>query len=133
MEIKYLILMLIAMFFMHVWDDFGRQGIMAQMKQKSWWKEHAPAYVYHNDYIMALLAHAFSWSVFVMIPVAIPAFYYNNHYLLGVMIPLLLFNTAFHAFIDDMKCNQHKINLVYDQIAHIAQILLTWTVGVAFL
>ena len=133
MELKYLILMLIAMLFMHVWDDFGRQGIMVQMKQKTWWKENAPAYLYRHDYIAALFAHAFSWSVFVMIPVAIPAFILDNIYLLYSLIPLLIFNTAFHAWIDNMKCNEFKIKLWEDQLLHVAQILITWSVAIAFL
>lgn len=133
MEWKYLILMLVAMLFMHVWDDYGRQGILAQMKQKAWWKEHAPAYIYRNDYIAALVAHAFSWAVCIMIPVAIPAFVLDNKYLLTMLIPLLIFNVSAHAFIDDMKANDHSINLIYDQLLHILQIIATWAVAVAFL
>ena len=133
MEWKYFILMLVTMLFMHVWDDFGRQGIMAQMKQKSWWKEHAPAYLYRDDYKTALIAHAFSWSVFIMIPVAIPAFILDNIYLLYSLIPLLIFNTAFHAWVDNMKCNEFKIKLWEDQLGHCAQILITWSVAIAFL
>ena len=35
------------MLFMHVLDDFRLQGIMAEMKQKSWWEkqeEYTPFY-----------------------------------------------------------------------------------------
>lgn len=133
METKYLILMLVTMLFMHVWDDFGRQGIVAQMKQKTWWKENAPAYLYRHDYIAALFAHAFSWSVFIMIPVAIPAFVLDNNYLLVALIPLLIFNTLIHAWIDNMKCNQFKIKLIEDQIMHVCQIVITWLFAVLFL
>lgn len=133
MEWKYLILMLIAMLFMHVWDDFGCQGIMAQMKRKAWWKENAPAYMYRDDYKAALIAHAFSWSVFVMIPVAIPAFVFDNTYMLWALIPLLIFNTSFHAIVDHLKCNEYKVKLWENQLLHCTQIFLTWVVAVVFL
>ena len=133
MEIKYLILMLIAMLFMHVWNDFGRQGIMIQMKQKRWWRENAPAYKYHNDYKIVLAAHSFSWSFCIMIPVAIAAFATDNEYLLIMLIPLLLLNTVAHAIIDDSKANDYKINLVQDQFGHLAQIFITWLVAIMFL
>lgn len=83
-----------------------------------------------HDYIAALFAHAFSWSVFVMIPVAIPAFILDNIYLLYSLIQLLIFNTALHAWIDNIKCNEFKIKLWED---HVAQILITWSVAIAFL
>ena len=31
---------LFLMIFLHIIDDFCLQGIMASMKQKSWWQEH---------------------------------------------------------------------------------------------
>lgn len=48
------ILLLILMLFDHVIDDFGLQGIMASMKQKSWWERNNSANMYKYDYIVAL-------------------------------------------------------------------------------
>lgn len=49
---------LLWMIFMHIVDDYRLQGILASMKQKSWWKEQ-PQYkpMYKRDYI-AVFAHA---------------------------------------------------------------------------
>jgi hypothetical protein len=34
-------------------------------------------------------------------------------------------NAAIHGYVDHLKANQHKINLVTDQLVHLAQILVT--------
>ena len=133
MEWKYLILMLIAMIFMHIWDDFGRQGILAQLKQRSWWKENAPAFLYRHDYIAALIIHSIDCAIFIMIPVAAPAFILNNQYLLWMLIPMLIINTTLHAIIDNLKCNKHRIKLWEDQLMHLFQIFMTWIVAIIFL
>jgi hypothetical protein len=39
---------------------------------------------------------------------------------------VLVINTILHAFIDDLKCNKKKINLITDQALHIIQIALTF-------
>ena len=49
------ILLLILMLFAHVINDFGLQGILASMKQKSWWEKNNSANMYKYDYIVALL------------------------------------------------------------------------------
>lgn len=35
-------------------------------------------------------------------------------------------NIIVHAFVDNMKANKFKINLIQDQIIHIIQILITF-------
>jgi hypothetical protein len=43
---------------------------------------------------------------------------------------LVLLNTAMHAYVDDLKCNQLQVSLVTDQLCHLVQILCTlalWT------
>lgn len=69
------IYILLFMIFMHIIDDFNLQGIMAAMKQKSWWeKQEGYNDKYRFDYIPALLCHAFSWSMMIHIPILV---YYN--------------------------------------------------------
>ena len=42
MVCSYKEMLLFFMMFCHVVDDFYLQGILAQMKQESWWKENYP-------------------------------------------------------------------------------------------
>lgn len=112
-------IVLFLMIFLHIVDDFCLQGIMASMKQKSWWKKDpiAAKPLYKYDYIAALFAHSFSWAFMIMIPVLIG----------GTWNPaILILNMLLHAFIDDMKANRMRINLIADQSIHLFQILITW-------
>lgn len=120
------ITLLFVMIFGHIVDDYYLQGILASMKQKSWWKENAPDKMYEKDYLAALFMHSFSWAFMVMfMPVVL--FHYN------VTASVLLFiffavNVAVHMIVDDLKANKKKINLITDQSIHMAQILITWLV-----
>ena len=62
---------LMWMLFMHIVDDYYLQGILAKMKQKSWWKDNAPQDIYKNDYIVALIMHSISWAFCIMLPLAV--------------------------------------------------------------
>lgn len=116
------ILILLTMLFMHIVDDFYLQGWLAYAKQKSWWQNNSPDELYKYDYMVALLMHSFSWSFMIMLPATI--------YLLivgGVWYPVFyLVNLIIHMYVDNLKANLHKINLIQDQSIHIVQILLTW-------
>ncbi|MCM1439992.1 MAG: DUF3307 domain-containing protein [Roseburia sp.] len=110
------------MLFCHVIDDYFLQGILASMKQKSWWKENAPDKLYSFDYLMALAMHAFSWSFMIQLPIAIALnFQVPQSFVFGIIS-----NTIVHAVIDDLKANRHKINLIEDQSLHIIQIAITF-------
>lgn len=114
-------IVLFSMIFFHILDDFCLQGIMASMKQKSWWQKDpiGSQPKYKNDYIAALFAHSFSWAFMIMIPVMI----------CGQWDWLVLIANMFtHAAIDDAKANKFQINLIQDQICHLIQILMTWFV-----
>jgi len=37
-----------------------------------------------------------------------------------------IFNTMIHAFIDNLKANEERINLIIDQLLHLGQIIITW-------
>lgn len=112
----------LAMIFLHIVDDYYLQGILAQMKQKKFWKEQAPDELYKYDYIWALIMHAFSWTFMIMLPLIFvspisPAFYV-----------MFVVNLAVHAYVDNLKANKHKINLWQDQLIHLAQIILTFII-----
>lgn len=114
------------MFFMHIVDDYYLQGILASMKQKSWWEKNAPDSLYKNDYKMALAEHAFSWTFMMMLPVVI----YTT--IIGAMIPIwviiiwFILNMICHTIVDNAKANNKSINLIQDQSIHFIQIICTW-------
>ena len=120
-------LIVLCMFFMHIVDDYYLQGCLANLKQKKWWRqqsEYKPLYKY--DYMIALFEHAFSWAFCIHIPLIIYILYYHGiNFDWGYIVCTVLFNTLFHAIIDDMKANEHKINLVTDQLLHFVQIIGT--------
>lgn len=126
MNVIYMLCLLAAMLFCHVWDDYGRQGILASMKQRSWWEKNAPDALYKNDYKMALYEHAFSWAFMITLPLLVYGVLVSNLWLCGLVVVSYIPNTLYHAHIDDLKANQHKINLIQDQVNHFAQIFVTW-------
>lgn len=136
------ILFLIIMLFLHVFADFNMQGILASMKQQSWWSEQAQNHKisladvlgrYKNDYKMALAAHAFEWSFVVLLPLFVLCFT-DLAYWPRVIIYLCLIasNTWFHAMVDDSKANKQQLNLVEDQILHLVQIVVSWGIATIF-
>ena len=131
------IFILLLMIFLHIIDDYKLQGILASMKQKKWWKEQIdkmhieevweydchPCKLYKNDYIPALIEHSFSWTFMIMLPIAIAL-----HFNIGNWIFAYIINMVIHAYVDNLKANKHKINLVTDQFIHFLQIVVTWLV-----
>lgn len=112
------------MLFCHIVDDYYLQGILASMKQKLWWKKHAPDPLYKYDYIMALCEHVFSWVFMIFLPLFIGHFFgiqLNE----SIIIGLFSFNWGIHVIVDNLKANQLKINLIQDQLIHICQIIIT--------
>ena len=112
--------------FCHVFDDYFLQGCLANLKQKSWWDkqlEHETEVdktYYSHDYIMALVCHAMSWSVSIMVPLI----YTQPHKQLFYVVAFVI-NTALHAWVDDLKANRRILNLVQDQYIHFLQIIIT--------
>lgn len=121
------LIILLTMLFLHIVDDYYLQGILAQMKQKSWWKENAPDKLYKNDYKVALLEHAFSWTFMIMLPITVTMIIQNN-YINTIYITFFIINWILHTVIDHLKANKKTINLVVDQSCHIFQIVITWIV-----
>ena len=124
----YKVLLLIGMLFFHIVDDYYLQGFLASAKQKSWWEKNYPQPLYKYDYIMALLEHAFSWTVMIHIPIVVYVV------VCGLEVPNMTFvacfvvNLMWHAFTDNAKANSLSINLIGDQFIHIMQIFWTWLV-----
>ena len=113
---------LLWMLFNHVFDDYHLQGILANLKQKSWWQDNAPQDMYKYDYIIALLMHSISWAFLIMLPIAMSSDFSVD----GLYVWTFALNALIHALIDDLKANQHKINLVVDQGFHLLQIVVTY-------
>ena len=131
------ILNLIIMLFLHFFADYQLQGILASMKQRSWWKEQglSPA-KYGRDYKAALLAHSFEWAFTIQLPVLYDIYWkcwgWEKFCILAVSVytGLLLLNTLVHYVVDNAKANKHTINLITDQRLHFAQVAVTWLVYV---
>lgn len=118
------IFVLLAMIFLHIIDDYRLQGILASMKQKKWWEEQKEyKNLYKYDYIPALIEHSFSWTFMIMLPIAIVL-----RFNIGWWAIAYIANMVIHAFVDNLKANALKINLVIDQSIHIAQIVITWLI-----
>lgn len=118
---------LLLMIFLHIWDDFGRQGIMASMKQRSWWLKQDEFHpMYMQDYLMALFMHSFSWAFMIMLPI----FFLCRFEVTGMHLAYFICNLFIHMIVDDAKANVKCINLITDQTIHICQIALTWMVFV---
>lgn len=122
------IFILFLMIFLHIADDYYFQGILAQMKQKTFWQENAPEPMYRYDYLWALIMHAFSWTFMVMLPVML----INNFVLDAEFLLYFIFHLMLHAQTDDLKANARKINLWQDQMIHMLQILMIFTRYVIF-
>ena len=129
----YKVLLLFAMIFMHIVDDYYLQGWLASAKQKSYWEQNAPDKLYKNDYMMALFMHSFSWAFMIML---IPAIYAlivaaNINIVTWAILAFFILNLCLHMITDDKKANRKEINLIQDQLVHLAQIIFTWTFLVA--
>lgn len=111
----------LAMLFCHIIDDYYLQGWLASAKQEEWWEKNAPQPLYKHDYLMALAMHSMSWAFMILLPIAI----YNGFNVGPRYVALFVGNSIFHAIVDDAKANMRVINLITDQMIHIAQIIIT--------
>ena len=125
MMIKIIFLMIL----LHILDDFVLQkATLSNLKQREWWereigtKEYGIPLMYKNDYKMALIIHALSWSIMIHLPLFI--FDFEWYWLLISVAS----NCLIHYIVDNAKANLKTINLIQDQIIHFGQILLTFTI-----
>lgn len=123
------IVLFLSMIWLHIYDDYHTQGILAQFKQEKWWEENYPQDLYKNDWKIALYEHAFQWSFTVMLPLLVYSMWaWKESGLYHGLIwwtGLLAINTGIHAEIDNEKANKLEISLFTDQILHILQIGFT--------
>lgn len=65
--------------------------------------------------------HSFSWAFMIMLPIiVISGFKIGMPFIIAFIV-----NTVIHGVVDDLKANKMKINLVQDQVIHVAQIIIT--------
>lgn len=124
-------LLLLTMIFFHIIDDFKTQGILAKMKQKSFYTEYRyKVNMYRYDHIVALLAHAFSWAFMVHIPgIAYLLLMGKWSMFENAWVAYIIFfimHMLIHALTDHLKANVYFINLIEDQFIHILQIIFIW-------
>lgn len=125
-----MILLLFMMLFCHIVDDFYLQGVLAQFKQRSWWRQNCNDRLYRNDYKMALFIHGFSWTFMVLLPILIYMIAGGLVDDLRVRNYIICFVAACfcHIIIDNAKANDKIIGLVTDQLLHITQVIVLWSV-----
>lgn len=116
---------ILSMLFCHIVDDYYLQGVLASMKQKSWWEKNHPSPLYKYDYIIALIEHAFSWTFMIFVPIFIAYFIGIDIFILDNILAAFIMNWMVHAITDDLKANELVINLFEDQLIHIGQIFIT--------
>lgn len=110
----------------HVLDDFVFQPVsLSKLKQKRAWEGLDDKYA--DDYKMALFIHSLSWSCMIMLPFVLLSLIQNN--ISDIMfILVLLVNIGIHYYVDGLKANKLKINLITDQLVHLFQIFATFLI-----
>ena len=109
-------ILLPLMILFHVIEDFHIQGNMAQMKQRRWWKFYDDEY--RNDWVPVIILHGIEWAMFVSIPCLMASWFDVSVWFMAVVVSMGLI----HAYIDHLKANTFKINLIQDQTMHMVQI-----------
>ena len=126
MFLKVFLLMVLC----HIIDDFVFQPVcLSNLKQKNYWERlckdaNVDIEKYKNDYIAALIIHAFSWSIMIMLTVMFLVPTISCIALIGCII----INGLVHAYVDDLKANKFELNLVEDQLIHFIQIFITFII-----
>lgn len=119
------IFILLCMLFCHILDDFCLQtSWLANGKQRSWWEQVAPNPLYRYDYLAALVIHCYSWSFMTLLPIAVV----NNFNVSGRFLVVFVINGIIHGVVDNTKANEHKINLITDQLIHAVQIIVAFLI-----
>lgn len=115
----------LLMMLLHFMADYTLQGCLANMKQKSWWVEQCHKHgfdfaKYKYDYVCSLICHALYWTLITFAPII----FFSD--LSDISIATVVIgNMAIHAIIDHIKANKFCINLIVDQLLHLAQIIIT--------
>ncbi len=128
--VKNIVVMLkiiVLMILLHLVDDFVFQPVcLSRFKQKTYWSGYRFS-KFEKDWIAGLVCHGFEWSSMVMLP----WFFVDCNEV--VFILTWFVSAVIHCFVDHLKCNCEKINLITDQSIHLMQVLLMWLVMIMFL
>ena len=122
---------LLTIYLLHVFADFTLQGLFGNLKSKFWWMDAcnnlkgivSKKVVYSKckrDFMAGLLIHSAYWALITFFPIWY--FCESDVKMLAVLVP----NVAIHYFVDDLKANKLKINLIEDQLIHLGQIIVTF-------
>lgn len=130
MTIGIKLMLLFSMIFCHIIGDFIIQGWLGVGKLKLWWlmDENTSDHKYKFDYITVMILHSFVWSFLVTLPLLI-----HGKFDLGYFILVLPINAIVHSIVDDLRCNKLLINLTINQLLHIVQICITWSIYIAIM
>lgn len=109
--------LLLMMVLLHVIEDFHMQGIMASMKQKTFWQEYPK--MYSHDWIPVVLLHGMEWATVVALPCILASWFDVSAWFVLTVVAMGLV----HAYVDHLKANSLRINLIMDQAVHIVQIV----------
>lgn len=116
--------LILIMLLLHFFSDFTLQGLLIELKQKKWWEEMLPKYglkdlgKYRYDYIAGITCHSLYWALITFLPLI------SYEVWPGIVIT----QAIAHGIIDDLKANRGKLNLIEDQLLHLAQIVITWLI-----
>lgn len=124
------IFMLTLMLLIHVIADFTLQGLLATWKQKDWWKQNCPDKKYRDDWRICLFMHSLEWSILITLPwfvyvLCVTGIRIDPTAIFTIFFIVVIVNTLIHGVVDHKKCNEHKTNLIQDQLIHVLQIVAT--------
>lgn len=108
--------LLLLMILCHIVEDFHIQGVMANMKQKSFWKPYGEKYA--RDWKPVIILHGMEWAILTSMPCLVASWFDVPLWFILVIVAMGLL----HAYIDHLKANVGNINLIIDQTFHLIQI-----------
>lgn len=113
-------LLLPLMILCHIIEDFHIQGVMANMKQKSFWNPYGEKYA--DDWKPVIILHGMEWAMLTSMPCLVMSWFDVPMWFVLVIVTMGLL----HAYIDHLKANVGKINLITDQTLHMCQIMIIY-------
>lgn len=113
-------LLLPLMILCHIIEDFHIQGVMADMKQTSFWNPYGEKYA--NDWKPVIILHGIEWAMLTSMPCLVMSWFDVPMWFVLVIVAMGLL----HAYIDHLKANVGKINLITDQTLHMSQIMIIY-------
>ena len=113
-------LLLPLMILCHIIEDFHIQGVMGDMKQASFWNPYGEKYA--DDWKPVIILHGMEWAMLTSMPCLVMSWFDVPMWFVLVIVAMGLL----HAYIDHLKANEGKINLITDQTLHMSQIMIIY-------